>query len=294
MPASRPSRTAEWVALVRAAEQWREPALRVVDDPFAGRFLELARSPVVRGGASGPVARAAAAAMRLPLVGLAQFTLVRHRVLDDLLLAEAREGATQAVILGAGYDARAYRFPPEKGGPARFFEIDHPTLSERKRAIVASVLGAPPAHVRYVSVDFLKEKLAERLLAEGFDRGVRTVFLWEGVTMYLTRDAVLATLRAIRELAPAGSAVAFDTWGRPRSHTLRTLAARVALRAIDEPLLFWFEDGGETVADVLRATGFEPLFVYGTGDLQALYRKLAPGRRGRVPPNMELAAGRAR
>jgi methyltransferase (TIGR00027 family) len=293
MPGEKPSRTAEWVALVRAAEQRRPAEERVVDDPFAAPFLAEAGSPLVAGGVSGPIARTAVAAFGLPLVGLAQFTLVRHRVLDELLLDEARAGAAQAVILGAGYDARAYRFAPGTAspGPARFFEVDHPSLSTRKRAIVAKTLGAPPAHVRYVTVDFLKEKLTDRLVAEGFDRAARTVWIWEGVTMYLTREAVLATLRAIRDVSAPGSALGFDVWRRPRLAPIRNLGARALLRAMEEPLLSWFE-AGEGPGDLLRASGFEPLFDHGPHELQALYRRFAPRRRGRVPPTMQLVAAR--
>jgi methyltransferase (TIGR00027 family) len=289
--------TAEWVALIRAAEQWRAPAERVVDDPFAGRFLEEAASPIVAvGGAAGPVARATAAIFHLPFIGLGQATLARHRLLDDLLLAEVAAGASQAVILGAGYDARAYRFPPGRGGAARYFEVDHPTLSARKRTLAAKVAGGEQPHVRYVTVDFLREGIPERLIAEGFDPAVRTVFLWEGVTMYLTPAAVEATLAAVRGLAAPGSVIAFDVWlrsgGASPFDLVKNLGPRAVLRAIDEPLLSWFEPGGETPADLLRRAGFEPLFYHAPPELEAIWRRLAPGRTGYRASQMALVAGR--
>src|SRR5262245_51206446 len=129
----KPSLTAEMVALVRAREQALPPERRVVDDPFSGRFLELAGSRLTRaGGADGPLAAGADLLFKLPWVGVAALVLARHRIMDDLLVAETAAGARQGVILGAGYDARAYRFAPP-AGPSRFFEVDHPTLSSIKR-----------------------------------------------------------------------------------------------------------------------------------------------------------------
>src|ERR1700752_2370779 len=103
------------VALVRAREQRFPPERRVVDDPFADRFLHETGSRFVH-GAAGP---ALSGFFKLPFVNLAAVVLARHKVMDDLLTAETAAGATQCVIMGAGYDARAYRFPPPLG-PKRF------------------------------------------------------------------------------------------------------------------------------------------------------------------------------
>jgi methyltransferase (TIGR00027 family) len=292
-----PSLTAEMVCLVRAREAQRAEGDRLIDDPFAGRFLELSGSRLVRGGVTGPIARAWAAGFKLPFVGFAALVLARHRIMDDLLQAETAAGATQAVILGAGYDARAYRFPPPRG-PARYFEVDHPTLSSRKRELVARALGtaAPPPHVTFVTVDFMRERLDERLVAEGFDRSARTVFIWEGVTYYLTPDAVRRTLETVRDLGGPGSSVVFDAWARPPGRVQGALieATRLAVRvignAIAEPFHF-FLDSREGASALLRETGFECLFNHGSDDLRALLRKS-----GRpllfVPPHLVVAAGR--
>lgn len=302
VPANRPSITAEWMALIRAAEQRRPLGRRVVDDPFAARFLEAAEAPFARGGVHGPLARAVVRVFEMPLVGLASFHLARHRVLDDLLLAETRAGAAQCVILGAGYDARAYRFPPGGGGPARFFEVDHPTLSARKRALVERALGgAAPPHVRFVTVDFLRERLDERLRAEGYDPGARTVWIWEGVTMYLTREANAAALAAIAALGPPGSVVGFDLWRAPRGldpvGAAQRAVSRPFLRAIGEPILFSFGERDDDAPEAMLArAGFETIFRHDSAALQAIFATHAGRRRalleGRVAPHMEVVAGR--
>jgi methyltransferase (TIGR00027 family) len=296
LASDRPSFTAEWVAAIRAVEQTLPPGARVVDDPFAAPFLEHARSRLARGGLRGPLARGAAAVLAAPPFRFTQSVLVRHRVLDDLLLDEAKAGAAQLVVLGAGYDARAYRFPPGQGGPERVFEVDRPALSALKRRAVAAALGALPRHVRFVEVDFLRERVADRLVAEGFEPSLRSVFLWEGVTMYLTRAAILETLGALRAIAAPGSSIAFDVFRRPEGRDPISVAGRLApevvLRAIGEPLLCSFGEAGEQPLDLVRAAGWEPLFHKRSEDLQAAFERLAPGR-GRVSPQIELVAARA-
>jgi methyltransferase (TIGR00027 family) len=116
------------------------------------------------------------------------------------------EGAEQLVILGAGFDSRALRLPALKG--ARVFEVDHPATQARKREALVRELGALPEGVRFVATDF-DERDLERAMAEaGFERARRTVFLWEGVTNYLSTEAVDTTLRWCARSAP-GSQVIF-------------------------------------------------------------------------------------
>jgi methyltransferase (TIGR00027 family) len=292
----RPSITAEMVALIRAREQARAGAARIVDDPYSGRFLAAARSSWV--DAEGrPLARAALvdAAFKLPWVGLSALVLARHRLMDQLVRDEAAAGARQLVVLGAGYDARAYRFAPPEG-PARAFEVDHPTLSEAKRGYVRAALGVVPGHVRFVAVDFMKERLDERLLEEGFDPSARSVFVWEGVTYYLTPEAVRGTLATVRRLSAPGSTLVFDAWARPPGlRGALTEASRVASRGVgrvlDEPFLFALRAPAEAL-DLLREAGFDPLFLADAERLRDVLR--ASGRRLLyVPAYICVAAGRA-
>jgi len=292
----RPSITAEMVALIRAREHaLAAPARRIVDDPYAGRLLAAAGSFWV--DAEGRPTRAAALAdlaFRQPGAGLAGLVLARHRIMDDLVRAEAAAGASQLVILGAGYDARPYRFAPPEG-PARAFEVDHPTLSAAKRGFVERALGRVPAHVRFTAVDFLRERLDERLLASGFDPAARTVFVWEGVTYYLTEEAVRATLGMVRALSAPGSTIVFDAWARPRG--LRGVwsdvvhaASSAAVRLLEEPFRFALPSI-EAAASLLADAGFSPMFVRGPADLRALLRSLGRPLLA-VPPYLVVAAGR--
>ncbi len=130
----------------------------------------------------------------------------RTRYIDEALRQGVRDGLDQIVILGAGFDGRAYRIPALAA--ARVFEVDQPETSLAKQRRLRKSLGRLPAHVSYVAFDFNRASPAEVLRDAGFDPARPTFFLWEGVTNYLTERAVDATLRYVAS-APAGSRILF-------------------------------------------------------------------------------------
>jgi methyltransferase (TIGR00027 family) len=127
--------------------------------------------------------------------------VARTKAIDDEIERAVGEGG-QCVLLGAGFDMRAHRLRALAGGPV--FEVDHPATQAVKRAVVER-LGLRRGQLTYVPVDFEVDDLADALRGAGFDPAVPAVFVWEGVTNYLTSDAVAATLETVRELAAAGS-----------------------------------------------------------------------------------------
>lgn len=135
--------------------------------------------------------------------------LARARFIEDLVAEQAARGVGQYVILGAGLDTFAQRRP---GLASRLlvFEIDQPRPQAWKRQRLLDLgLGIPP-FLRLVPVDFeTGEAWRERLAAAGFDAGRPAVVASTGVSMYLTRAAVVATLRQAAALAP-GSTLAMS------------------------------------------------------------------------------------
>ena len=143
------------------------------------------------------------------------FTInVRTHYIDAALRRAAAEGTAQVVILGAGYDSRAYRFR-ESHPQLRFFEVDLPGTSEAKRQRLAEVFGAVPDYVRYAPIDFDTQKLEDVLPPLGYDPKQRTFFILEGVTMYVVEAGLGATLDFIRRNSAAGSRVVYDYVLRP-------------------------------------------------------------------------------
>ena len=132
--------------------------------------------------------------------------IARTRLIDDLI-GQAALTIDQLVILGAGYDTRAHRL--DCLSDTTVYEIDHPDTQADKRSILAGVTTLAARSLTFVSVDFERDDLANALSASGYQRGKRTMFLWEGVTQYLSSHAVDKTLSAIRQTACEGDSLVF-------------------------------------------------------------------------------------
>ena len=196
------SLTAAGIAVARAIESGKPDNERICCDPYARRFapgwLYFLTVLFVKSGY---------AERRGP--GVMGFLAARERYIDDVLQDFLDKGLQQLVILGAGYDARAYRFDGLRGH-VRVFEVDHPATQADKLARVQAIFGALPAHVTFVAVDFNTQTLQKRLEESGYDPTLKTLFIWQGVTMYLTEEAVKATLCFVVQQSALGSAIVFD------------------------------------------------------------------------------------
>ena len=280
MVPNRPSQTAEAVCLMRATDQRRSPQDRILDDPFARLFLgPMMRAALASWEASG---RLGDLAERLS-PGLTTFVLCRHRYIDDRLVAALRGGAEQVVVLGAGYDSRAWRFAEALAGRP-VFELDFPATSRRKARIVErNAKRLPAAEVRFVEIDFQEQSIGERLTQAGYRRGVKTFFVWEGVAMYLSREAVKAALRAVRELAGAESSLAGDFWYYIDEPSLLSTAYRLStnfLHFVGEPVTFSIHP--EDAGPFLERVGFGLRDLADGSELERRY--VRDGRR--VPPGV--------
>jgi methyltransferase (TIGR00027 family) len=165
-------------------------------------------------------------------------------------------GIDQFVILGAGFDTRAFRLP--KGTRVHSFEVDAPKTQAIKLETLKKA-GINSAGVRFVAADFGKEDWLSRLVDAGFDTGRPTLFILEGVIMYLNRAAVESTLRKIAGTAK-GSVIAFDylTTEPLESHALYWRYARAGTTAAGEPLKFGIDStppSSKRLADFLRSCG---------------------------------------
>ena len=263
-----PSHTAYRVALRRAAHQILDRPL-VLDDPVALRIVGLQAAAEIeadRRRYDSSFGRA----LRL-------FLVARSRVAEDALAQAVAAGVRQYVILGAGLDTFAYRNPRPD---LRVFEIDAPATQAWKRDLLRRTRIAEPASLTFVPVDFERQSLPEQLAAAGFRADERAFFSWLGVTMYLTKDAIMGTLRYVAE-RPAGSGITFDYLTPPhrlpwiRRIGFHWLARRLA--AVGEPWTTWFES--DVLGRELRAMGFTELENL---DGPALDRRYFGGREKRV------------
>lgn len=133
--------------------------------------------------------------------------VARGRFVEDLVAAQVAQGTGQYVILGAGLDTFAQR-QPELAAHLRIFEIDQPGPQEWKRQRLNALGLGVPSLLRLVPVDFeAGDTWWERLIESGFDAGQPAIVASTGVSMYLTRSAIVATLRQVAALAPGSTLV---------------------------------------------------------------------------------------
>lgn len=198
--------------------------------------------------------------------------LCRKRYIDDLVRA-AREGLDAVVIVGAGYDTRAYRVPELAGLPV--WEVDLAHNIAAKNHALRRCFGAVPRHVTLVPVDLDTDDLTECLVAAGFDTGMRTLFVWESVTMYLTEAIVRRTLRQMAECAP-GSLLAFTYFRKDFVDGTDLYGAEAAYRSFVAKQKLWtFGLNPDDVAGVLAEYGWRETEQLGPHEYRARYLKPA-------------------
>jgi methyltransferase (TIGR00027 family) len=192
--------------MVQAAiEQYEPPERRLVSDDLALSMLPAAQRALVRAMRWPLLRRLTISAGERAVPGSWSLITCRKRYIDDKL-NEALGSIDSVVVLGAGMDTRAYRLARRSDIP--IFEVDLPVNIARKQAAVQRAIGAVPASVHLVPLDFERDDLIGALTGFGYRTDARTFFIWEGVTQYLTEDAVRATLGAL-EAVPAGSRLVF-------------------------------------------------------------------------------------
>ncbi len=261
--------TAQLTTLARAVACFEaNPRLRAPDD-LAVSFLNPALVCIVR---SSLLRRLAIRLYQRWLPGAYLYTIARTKYIDAVLHSELEQGTGQIVILGAGYDSRAYRFH-DAFPTARFFEVDYPATSAHKLEKVTVLFGHPPIHVSYVAVDLTVDTLEAALLRGSYDPTRRTLFICEGVTMYLTAEAVDDTLACVSRHSGPGSSIVFDYVFRSILEGDATLyGAAEAIRLVQkrgEPFLFGIEAG--KLVSFLKNRGLERVADLGPADVERIY-----------------------
>jgi methyltransferase (TIGR00027 family) len=207
--------------------------LALIDDPAAMRLLPLKFSLPIRAASRLPLGtRAAHRVLGLMTHGVTFDVALRTAAIDDVIRDAISDGATQLVLLGAGLDTRAWRMPELER--CTVFELDYPSTQAYKRPRIESIEPLA-AEVRFGSIDFERQNLAPALLALKFDEAARTIWVCEGVAMFLTRASVDALLDGIGRSSAPGSVVALTYLPEHRSSGRRHLI-QVLANAAAEPV----------------------------------------------------------
>jgi methyltransferase (TIGR00027 family) len=272
------SLTAAGMAIARGVESEKAEDERICYDPYARRFV-----PVWLYSTMAFFIRSGYAGRRGPGVG--EFLIARDRYIDDILQDFLNKGMRQLVILGAGYDSRAYRFDKLKE-QTKVFEVDHPATQADKKEKVRRIFGTIPAQVTFVPIDFNSQTLEKRLPESGYDLKFVTLFIWQGVTMYLSSEAVDNTLKFVTEYSPSGSAIVFDYVYRKVLDGIQKQNEISNMRRYrfmtGEGMTFGVEEG--EIEEFLKSRGFHKVRDMNTNGLKQTYftgknagRKISPG-----------------
>jgi len=198
------SRTAEWTCVSRAASALEADEPYRSDDHLA---LRLIPGPL-KTGLQIPWVRRFFMRVMAPK-GIYEYTIARTKYMDGVFKESLAKGFEQILIFGAGFDTRALRFRPE-AVCTRIFEVDAPVTQAAKLNRYKEKGLEIPAHVCFIAMDFDQDSLPEKLETKGCQKGGKTLFMMEGLLMYLDPESVEKTFRMIHAFAGKGSEVVFD------------------------------------------------------------------------------------
>lgn len=262
------AQTAFGPMVLAAIEQLEVPERRLVDDDLAESFLPGRLRALVRLARFGPLRRMLIAASDRSGPGLWASVVCRKRYIDEKVSDPVSE-IDAVVILGSGLDTRPYRIARYSDLPV--YELDQPVNIERKTAAVHRALGGVPASVHLAGVDFEHDNVMSALADNGFGDSGRTLFIWEGVTQYLTPEALHRTFEQLRAVTP-GSRLIFTYVRQDFIDGTNLHGAEAVYRRFRRRSQIW-KSGlePERVEEILRGYGWRVLEQVGPSYYRDLY-----------------------
>jgi len=261
---------AEGIALQRLAESMLPEDVRIFNDPYAVHFIDPLKLAWARDHPAETRAMVEDIEQKMP--GWSNSIRARVRYFDDVAANAAGEGFTQVVIFGAGYDTRAYRISSLKEH-VRVFEIDRPETLVKKISVLEAIFGQLPDHVSFIPYEIDEGNTWADLESAGYSPEKKTLFILEGLVMYLPRPAVEGLLLEITRHAGAGSTVLFDFIPQSMADGSSDAEGGRAIRdftiSIGEPLRSGFTAGD--VVPFLAGLGFGNVQVISSPSYAKMY-----------------------
>ena len=262
------SRTALGAAVCRMIEQYQPENTRLFYDPIEQELVGGAIRWMMQFASLRDFMVKRTDALAKGVYGV---QICRTRYIDDALRSATSKGINQVVILGAGYDTRAYRLPELQN--AKVFEVDLPVVQADKKKKLQRYLSQLPGNVTYIPIDFDTQTLETVFSETNFDGQVSTVYIWEGVTQYLSEEAVRQTFSFVGKSTP-GSLIMF-------TYVLKSIIERRSdipdanhiMEVIAElsPWIFGLEPS--SISDFLRPFHLTMVADVGNQDYQEKYLK---------------------
>jgi methyltransferase (TIGR00027 family) len=274
-----PSKTAMFAALYRAiAHKEAAKAGSIRGDDLAEHFLPRVLRALLKLGFFRRSLRNKSEELT---PGLYDYVIARTAFMDEQYLEALKDGVEQIVLLGAGYDTRASRLM--NGSPnVLVFELDADETQKRKKACLAKTRTGIPEGVVFASIDFDKEALKDVLERSGYDNTRKTLFVWEGVSYYISQAAVKHVLDQVKHNRHPQSRIAFDyAVALNDTNVDRIFGARAFLktwrkRRAGEPFVFTLEEGA--LPTFLEAGGLELKRHSDADEIDRRYHRQVEGR----------------
>ncbi|PKK83641.1 MAG: hypothetical protein CVT49_07750 [candidate division Zixibacteria bacterium HGW-Zixibacteria-1] len=248
---------ARWSAGAKAFELSLPAEKRIIQDQYAPYY-------------SGKIGMQMVQKMHTLNPSIRKAIVLRARYMDDYSKQCMNDGFEQVVLLGAGYDSRYLRVREFRN--IRVFELDLESTQLIKKTLTRRLLGRLPANVTYVTMDFSKDSITEKLVKAGFAFDKRALFIWEGVTLFLNQEIVSETLGRLAELGPNNRIVfdfvppelVDDETDYKGNRLLLELCA-----SIKEPLTFGCTP--QKMSETLRITGFSGINIISMREANKIY-----------------------
>ena len=268
------SRTAEMTCVCRAASSLETKRHYHSDDNFAVRLLPGLIKVLIH----IPFLRLCFVRMLAPS-GIYEYVIARTKYIDAVFENALVERFDQVLLFGAGFDTRALRFQAQ-AEHTRIFELDARITQQGKVGQFRKRKISIPSNVVFIAVDFDKESLPDKLDMGGFQKDRRSLFILEGLLMYLEPESVHATFQTIQEYAGTGSRVVFDYVQASVLRHGKTLYGEAGLTKFvakaGEQWRFGIEPG--EIASFVAAYGFQVSDHKDAQELEATYFQDANGR----------------
>ncbi len=212
--------------------------------------------------------------------GIYEYIIARTLFMDEVFTQALKESIPQIVFLGAGYDSRGIRFNHINNG-TRIIELDMAAIQNRKIKCLKKNKIKIPEYLTFTPIDFNNQSLGSVLTSAGFQKGKRTLFIWEGVSMYLEAQSVRDTLTFIQQSSTSNSLLAFDfvvsfsDKDVDKYHGAKKMLRYMNDKYKDEP--FTFSMDGENIADFLGECFHKTVRHLNQDQIETTYLKKADG-----------------
>ncbi len=268
------SETALGIVSLRALSNYEDNDKVNCHDDFAELFLPDDRKSLLHAENSREMIK-----KNIPK-GLYEYVIARTKYFDDIYVEALKNDIEQIVFLGAGYDSRPYRFA-NLIKETKIFEVDTKPTQEHKLSLLQKNGTDTHKNVSFVSADFEKDDLLLLISKNGYVQSKQTLFIWEGVTFYLSYTAVIHMLKVLKENSGSNSKICFDF------QSIRNENDLIQTGLKDETIKFGIPFGG--IANFVKDNGYTIIEHINSNDMEKRFLTLENGNLfGQIMPIMNF------